>query len=111
MNNLLLSRFDIYSFGFDTDEDEAGMLKTSASINALISEEVDGGVDANRVILGGFSQGGAMSLLTGLTSERKLGGVAVLSGWLPLKNKFKAVCALLPFSAFSTVHADWLDCM
>ncbi len=34
-----------------------------------------------------------MSLLTGLTTERKLGGVAVLSGWLPLNAKFKAVCA------------------
>lgn len=32
-----------------------------------------------------------MSLLTGLTTERKLGGVVVLSGWLPLKEKFKAV--------------------
>ncbi|KZP03945.1 Phospholipase/carboxylesterase [Athelia psychrophila] len=85
------SWFDIYSFDFDSDEDEAGMLKTSASINALISEEVNGDIDANRVILGGFSQGGAMSLLSGLTSERKLGGVAVLSGWLPLKNKFKAM--------------------
>lgn len=96
LNNMLLFRFDIYSFGFDTSEDEAGMLKTSASLNALISDEVNGGIPANRVILGGFSQGGAMSLLAGLTNERKLGGVAVMSGWLPLKNKFKAVCSLPP---------------
>jgi predicted esterase len=32
-----------------------------------------------------------MSLLTGLTNERKLGGVVVMSSWLPLKSKFKAV--------------------
>ena len=49
------------------------------------------GIPADRIVLGGFSQGGAMSLLAGLTTERKLGGIAVMSGWLPLRNKFKAV--------------------
>ncbi|KAF7981751.1 hypothetical protein HWV62_32375 [Athelia sp. TMB] len=87
------SWFDIYSFDFDSDEDEPGMLKTSASLNSLITDEVNGGLDASRVVLGGFSQGGAMSLLGGLTNERKLGGVAVLSGWLPLKNKFESMAA------------------
>jgi poly(3-hydroxybutyrate) depolymerase len=80
------------SFGFDGPEDEKGMLETVSSINALISTELSSTeVDASRVIIGGFSQGGAMSLLTGLSNERKLAGVAVLSGWLPLKDKFKAV--------------------
>ena len=67
------------------------MLKTASSLNGLISAEVDDGIPASRIVLGGFSQGGAMSLLTGLTSERKLAGLAVLSGWLPLREKFKAV--------------------
>jgi len=84
------SWFDIVSFDFK-DEDEPGILKTSHSLNQLISAEVDAGIPADRIVLGGFSQGGAMSLLTGLTTERKLGGVAVLSGWLPLKDKFKAM--------------------
>ena len=57
-------------------------------------EEVDSGIPAHRIIIGGFSQGGAMSLLTGMTSERKLGGVVVMSGWLPLRTKFKAVRAI-----------------
>lgn len=92
-------RFDIYSFGFDTDEDEMGMLQSARMINGLISAEVDGGIDPRRIVLGGFSQGGAMSLLTGLTGERKLAGVAVLSGWLPLRAKFKAVN--LNFSNFT----------
>lgn len=85
------SRFDIYSFGFTGAEDEEGMLESARSINQLITTEVDEGVDPARVVLGGFSQGGTMSLLTGLTSERKLGGLVVLSGWLPLREKFKAV--------------------
>lgn len=88
------SWFDILSFGFNTPEDEKGMLETVSSINTLISNEVSStDLDASRIILGGFSQGGAMSLLAGLTNERKLGGVAVLSGWLPLKDSFKTMCA------------------
>ncbi|TFK43840.1 Phospholipase/Carboxylesterase-domain-containing protein [Crucibulum laeve] len=87
------SWFDIYSFGFDTDEDEMGMLQSARQINQLITAEVDAGTDPSRIVLGGFSQGGAMSLLTGLTGERKLAGIAVLSGWLPLKHKFKAMAS------------------
>ncbi|EAU84403.1 lysophospholipase I [Coprinopsis cinerea okayama7 len=87
------SWFDIYSFGFNTDEDEKGMLESVSDINALIAEEVNSGLDPSRIILGGFSQGGTMSLLTGLTSERKLGGLVVLSGWLPLRNKFKTMAS------------------
>lgn len=68
------------------------MLQSRRSICEIITEEVTSGIPANRVLLGGFSQGGAMTLLTGLTSDYKLAGLAVLSGWLPLKAKFKAVC-------------------
>ncbi|CAK5275264.1 unnamed protein product [Mycena citricolor] len=85
------SWFDIYSFDFNTEEDESGMLKTVHSLSKLITEEVDAGIPANRIVLGGFSQGGAMTLLTGLTIERKLAGLAVLSGWLPLNKKFKSM--------------------
>lgn len=67
------------------------MLRTVGSLSRLISAEVDAGIPAERIVIGGFSQGGAMSLLTGLTTERRLGGIAVMSGWLPLRNKFKAV--------------------
>jgi len=87
------SWFDIYSFGFETDEDEMGMLESARRINELITAEVDSGTDPSRIVLGGFSQGATMSLLTGLTGERKLAGIAVLSGWLPLRGKFKAMAA------------------
>ncbi|KAJ7437077.1 Phospholipase/carboxylesterase/thioesterase [Mycena galericulata] len=87
------SWFDIFSFGFDTHEDQTGMLKTVHSLNQLITAEVDAGVPASRIVLGGFSQGGAMSLLTGLTTERKLAGLAVLSGWLPLRETVKSMAS------------------
>jgi poly(3-hydroxybutyrate) depolymerase len=67
------------------------MLQSARLIGQLITAEVDSGTDPGRIVLGGFSQGATMSLLTGLTGERKLAGIAVLSGWLPLRNKFKAV--------------------
>ena len=67
------------------------MLRTLSSVNQLISAEVDSGIDPGRIVIGGFSQGAAISLLTGLTSERKLGGVVSLSGWVVLRNKMKAV--------------------
>ena len=67
------------------------MIESSRLINQVITSEVDAGIDASRIILGGFSQGGTMSLLSGLTGERTLAGLAVLSCWLPLRNKFKSV--------------------
>ncbi|EPT00790.1 hypothetical protein FOMPIDRAFT_47068 [Fomitopsis schrenkii] len=85
------SWFDIFDFDARAPEDEAGMLKAVTSINKLIQAEVDAGIPSNRILIGGFSQGGAMSLLTALTAERKFAGVAVLSGWLPLSKKMKAM--------------------
>ena len=67
------------------------MLETVHQLNQLITAEVDAGIPADRIVLGGFSQGAAMSLLTGLTAERRLAGLGVLSGWLPARNKAKAV--------------------
>jgi len=81
--------FDILDFELKSTEDEVGMLRSVASINKLIDAEVNAGVPTNRIVLGGFSQGGALSLLTSLTSERKLAGIVVLSGWLPLYQKMK----------------------
>jgi predicted esterase len=84
-------RFDIRSFDFVSEEDESGMLRTVSSVNQLISAEVDSGIEPGRIVVGGFSQGAAMSILTGLTSERKLAGVVALSGWVALRNKLEAV--------------------
>ena len=84
------------------------MLQSARLINQLISAEVEAGIDPSRIIIGGFSQGGTISLLTGLTGERKLAGITVLSGWLPLRHKFKAVSAqVLP--TLSLIISAYLD--
>ncbi|KAJ2660295.1 hypothetical protein IWW48_003004 [Coemansia sp. RSA 1200] len=69
------------------DEDEAGMNASMMKINELIRSEVDAGIPANRIVLGGFSQGAALTLFTGLQSERRFAGLAVLSGYLPIRDK------------------------
>ena len=84
-------RFDIYSFGFNAAEDEDGMLTSVELIRQLVREEIRSGIDPSRIVLGGFSQGGAMSLLTALTSGFKLAGIVCLSGWLPLQHKINSV--------------------
>jgi len=84
------SWFDIYALSEDlmeTPEDEKGMLESSRKINELVSAEVEAGLDSKRIVVGGFSQGGALALLTGLTTERKLAGIIALSCWLPLRAK------------------------
>ncbi|KAJ8453714.1 hypothetical protein ONZ45_g19598 [Pleurotus djamor] len=97
------SWFDIYSFGFNTDEDEVGMIQSARSINQLIMNEIESGMDPSRIVLGGFSQGATMSLLTGLTGNVQLGGIVVLSGWLALKNKFKEMAS----SNASSIPVFW----
>lgn len=72
-------------------DDEKGMMDSVASVEALIQGEIDAGIPANKIVVGGFSQGGAISLLLGLKTERKLAGVVALSTWVPLNHKIKEV--------------------
>jgi predicted esterase len=74
-----------------SNQDEPGLLRTRDYINSLIQAEIDAGIPANRIVLGGFSQGGAMALLTGLTAKVKLAGIIALSSWLPLDNKIPSL--------------------
>ncbi|GAA5874242.1 hypothetical protein JCM16303_005787 [Sporobolomyces ruberrimus] len=72
-------------------DDDKGMLESVRTINSLISQETDAGLPSNRILIGGFSQGACIAYLTGLTSERKLAGVAALSGWLGMADKIKSM--------------------
>lgn len=49
---------------------------------------MDAGIPSERIVIGGFSQGGAMSLFSGLTSKVKLAGIMAMSAYLPLSLKF-----------------------
>ena len=71
-------------------EDGASVRRAAAWIDELIAREVDRGVPAGRVVLGGFSQGGAMSLFTGLRYREALAGVICMSGYLLLPDTLAA---------------------
>ena len=64
--------------------DEKGVRESQAHITALIEREARRGVAAEKIVLAGFSQGGAIALQTGLRYPRKLAGVMALSTYLPL---------------------------
>jgi len=71
-------------------EDEAGVRASQARIEALIAREKARGVAADRLVLAGFSQGGAMALHTGLRHSERLAGVMALSCFLPLADRLAA---------------------
>lgn len=70
------------------NEDEAGILLSKEYLHGLIKQEVDAGIPPERIVIGGFSQGGAMSIFSGLTAKFKLAGIIGLSSYLLLSLKF-----------------------
>lgn len=76
--------YDIYDLSSSAKEDTAGIEKSQKLIGELIQEQIDQGIPSQRIILGGFSQGGAISLYTALRYPHKLGGIVCLSAYLPL---------------------------
>ncbi|KAI9709907.1 MAG: hypothetical protein M1820_002984 [Bogoriella megaspora] len=82
--------YDIVSFDeINRREDEAGILRSRDTIHGLISAEIAKGIPSDRIILGGFSQGGAMALFSGVTCPQKLGGIFGLSSYLLLQGKIR----------------------
>jgi phospholipase/carboxylesterase len=83
--------YDIYQgAGTDRREDEAGLRASQAEIEALLTREAARGIPAARTVLMGFSQGCAMTLMTGLRHTDKLAGLVALSGYLPLADMVAA---------------------
>ena len=76
--------YDILASDLVQREDETGLRRSVASIEVLIEREKSRGIASHRIVLAGFSQGCAMALLTGLRHGERLGGIAGLSGYLPL---------------------------
>jgi phospholipase/carboxylesterase len=82
--------YDIISLDRKSVEDEPGFLATDAAIRKLISRERERGIPAQRIVLGGFSQGGAVALYTAPRYPERLAGVMALSTYLPLADRLGA---------------------
>ncbi|KRZ29226.1 Acyl-protein thioesterase 1 [Trichinella pseudospiralis] len=82
------SWFDIVGIGMNAAEDEDGIKHSAKQVQNLIEEEMRNGIPSHRIILGGFSQGGALALYSSLTFNKRLAGIMSLSCWLPLHRQF-----------------------
>ena len=81
--------YDIFQLG-GGQEDAAGIRESQGLLEGLIARERTRGVEARRIVLAGFSQGGAIALHTGLRHPERLAGIMALSTWLPLAATLQA---------------------
>lgn len=77
--------YDIFAIQRGAREDEAGIRESGEAVAALIRREAERGIPAHRVVLAGFSQGGAVALHAGLRYPERLAGIIALSSYLPLR--------------------------
>jgi phospholipase/carboxylesterase len=82
--------YDLKGVDRKAAEDVAGFRDTDAQIRQLIAREVERGIPTNRVVLAGFSQGGAVSLYTSVRFPEALAGVLALSCYFPRESSFSA---------------------
>jgi phospholipase/carboxylesterase len=95
--------YDIAGFDFRA-EDDTGIRASAAAVARLVDREIERGVAAERIVLAGFSQGGAIALHLALRESRRLAGALALSTYLPLaatlaREKSEANAALPIFMA------------
>ena len=76
--------YDILGVDLVRREDETSLRESAVDLQALIAREIARGIPASRIVLGGFSQGCAMTLLAGLRAPQRLAGLLGMSGYLPL---------------------------
>jgi phospholipase/carboxylesterase len=78
--------YDIKMTALQGDEDETGIRESESLVRGYIQREREAGIAANRIVVAGFSQGGAVALHTGLRYPQSLAGVLALSTYLPLRQ-------------------------
>jgi phospholipase/carboxylesterase len=78
--------YDILGSDLARREDEKGLRESAAAVQTLIARERSRGIDSSRIVLAGFSQGCAVTLMAGLRHPERLAGLVGMSGYLPLAN-------------------------
>lgn len=86
--------YDIKSMSFEDRADRAGLDESAGIVQGLIQQENARGVPTNRIVLMGFSQGGAVSLYAGLRMTESLAGIGALSTYLPFPQELPEMRAL-----------------
>jgi phospholipase/carboxylesterase len=78
------SWYDIVSFDAEGRADRAGVLKSSALLDDLIAREIERGIPARKIVIAGFSQGGAVAIHTALQTDQNIAGLMALSTYMAL---------------------------
>lgn len=78
--------YDIVAMEIDREIDVAGLMQSARAINDFIDREQKRGIDSTRIIMAGFSQGGAVAYEVALNAEQPLGGLLAMSTYLATKN-------------------------
>jgi phospholipase/carboxylesterase len=82
--------YDVYALEGQRREDADGVRASQALVEELIAREKSRGIQASRIVLAGFSQGGAIALQTGLRHGERLAGIMALSTYLPIASTLAA---------------------
>lgn len=85
--------YDIKALGRTGQEDDAGIRESQKVVDGCIEKQMAAGIAADRIVIAGFSQGGAIALQTGLRYPQRLAGVMALSTYLPLRDTLAAEAA------------------
>jgi phospholipase/carboxylesterase len=80
------SWYDILSFDTDARADRDGVLKSSAFLDGLILREIERGIQPEKVVIAGFSQGGAVAIQTALHTEHPIAGLMALSTYMAIPD-------------------------
>lgn len=88
LNNGYIMRawYDIFGLDINSKEDRLGLDEISRKVDEMIQHQIKLGIPAKNIFLGGFSQGGAVALYTGLRYAHKLAGIIGLSTYLPFRE-------------------------
>ncbi len=76
--------YDIVSLDAEGRADADGVRESTALLEGLVAREIERGIDEARIVIAGFSMGGAIAINTALTTKRKLAGLMALSTYLPI---------------------------
>ena len=82
--------YDIKSFDRGGPQDEAGIRESAAQLVRLVERERERGIEPGRIVVAGFSQGGAIAMHAALRYPQRLAGLMALSTWMPLAHTLAA---------------------
>lgn len=100
------SWFDIASLSKDDAEDVPGVRAAAQTVETLVDAEIAAGIPEDRIVVGGFSQGGATALYNSLTTKHKLAGTIALSTWLPARTSITSILDAAKKGRYFFAHGD-----